>query len=93
MIATYDIPPHLKADPGRTRTCNLWFRRPTPYPLGHRASAYQMDVGDHPKVRGHQLFEITEVRPDEVEASQVEPWFTSKKLQRLAAAYCSAAAC
>ena len=31
---------HLPAkenDPGRTRTCNLWFRRPTPYPLGHRA--------------------------------------------------------
>ncbi len=27
-----------KYDPGRTRTCNLWFRRPTPYPLGHRAS-------------------------------------------------------
>jgi len=27
-------------DPGRTRTCNLWFRRPTPYPLGHRASGY-----------------------------------------------------
>ena len=26
-----------KYDPGRTRTCNLWFRRPTPYPLGHRA--------------------------------------------------------
>ena len=26
-----------KDDPGRTRTCNLWFRRPTPYPLGHRA--------------------------------------------------------
>ena len=25
-------------DPGRTRTCNLRFRRPTPYPLGHRAS-------------------------------------------------------
>ena len=25
-------------DPGRTRTCNLWFRRPTPYPLGHRAN-------------------------------------------------------
>ena len=25
-------------DPGRTRTCNLWFRRPTPYPLGHRTS-------------------------------------------------------
>ena len=27
----------LTNDPGRTRTCNLWFRRPTPYPLGHRA--------------------------------------------------------
>ena len=25
-------------DPGRTRTCNLWFRRPMPYPLGHRTS-------------------------------------------------------
>ena len=24
--------------PGRSRTCNLWFRRPTPYPLGHRVS-------------------------------------------------------
>ena len=23
---------------GRSRTCNLWFRRPTPYPLGHRVS-------------------------------------------------------
>ena len=27
----------MQNDPGRTRTCNLWFRRPTPYPLGHRA--------------------------------------------------------
>ena len=26
--------------PGRTRTCNLWFRRPTPYPLGHRATGH-----------------------------------------------------
>ena len=25
-----------KPDPGRTRACNLWFRIPTPYPLGHR---------------------------------------------------------
>ena len=25
-------------DPGRTRTYNLRFRRPMPYPLGHRAS-------------------------------------------------------
>ena len=25
-------------DPVRTRTCNLWFRRPTPYPLGHRTT-------------------------------------------------------
>ena len=30
--------PKVKYDPGRTQTCNLWFRRPTPYPLGHRAS-------------------------------------------------------
>lgn len=28
----------MQSDPGRTRTCNLWFRRPTPYPLGHRAA-------------------------------------------------------
>ena len=27
-----------KNDPGRTRTYNLRFRRPMPYPLGHRAS-------------------------------------------------------
>ena len=27
-----------RSDPGRTRACNLWFRRPTPYPLGHRTS-------------------------------------------------------
>jgi hypothetical protein len=29
-------------DPGRTRTCNLWFRRPTPYPLGHRTDEYYL---------------------------------------------------
>ena len=29
-------------DPGRIRTCNLWFRRPTPYPLGHRAMSVDM---------------------------------------------------
>ena len=27
-----------KTDPGRTRTYNLRFRRPMPYPLGHRAA-------------------------------------------------------
>ena len=27
-------------DPGRTRTCNLRFRRPTPYPLGHKADSF-----------------------------------------------------
>ena len=32
------LPGVEKRDPGRTRTCNLWFRRPTPYPLGHRAA-------------------------------------------------------
>ena len=31
-------PVEIENDPGRTRTCNLWFRRPTPYPLGHRAN-------------------------------------------------------
>ena len=30
--------PHssISDDPGRTRACNLWFRRLTPYPLGRR---------------------------------------------------------
>ena len=36
MAIQYDT--HRCNDPGRTRTCNLWFRRPTPYPLGHRAA-------------------------------------------------------
>ena len=27
-----------KNDPGRTWTCNLRCRKPTPYPLGHRAN-------------------------------------------------------
>ena len=30
-----------KTDPGETRTCNLWFRRSTPYPFGHRADAFE----------------------------------------------------
>ncbi len=34
---------HLGYDPGRTRTCNLRFRGPTPYPLGHRASCSRRD--------------------------------------------------
>ena len=29
-------------DPSRTRTCNLWFRKPTSYPLGHGASAVRL---------------------------------------------------
>ena len=29
-----------KNDPGKTRACNLWFRGPTPYPLGHRTAPY-----------------------------------------------------
>ena len=28
----------LQSAPGRTRACNIWFRRPTPSPLGHMAS-------------------------------------------------------
>ena len=36
---------------GRTRTCNLWFRRPTPYPLGHRASVCEPS-GELPSKEG-----------------------------------------
>ena len=35
-------------DPGRTRACNLWFRRPTPYPLGHRATCMSFLGRQHP---------------------------------------------
>ena len=31
-------------DPGTTRACNLWFRRPTPYPLGHRTSCESLGL-------------------------------------------------
>ena len=31
-------------DPGRTRASNLWFRRPTPYPLGHRTSCESLGL-------------------------------------------------
>ena len=41
-FAAHAYSPTVKNDPGRTRTCNLWFRRPTPYPLGHRASQEQV---------------------------------------------------
>ena len=34
--------PEKRSDHGRTRTYNLRFRRPTPYPLGH--AAYREDV-------------------------------------------------
>ena len=39
--------PHQRAahDSGRTRARNLWFRRPTPYPLGH--SAHAISCRDH----------------------------------------------
>ena len=30
----------IENDPGKTRACNLWFRGPTPYPLGHRTAPY-----------------------------------------------------
>ena len=33
------VPLAAAYDPGSTRACNLWFRRPTPYPLGHRTFA------------------------------------------------------
>ena len=35
---------HKPTDPPRTRTWNLRLRRPTPYPLGQRASACSMAV-------------------------------------------------
>ena len=41
-VATNKIPPK-RVDPGRTRACNLWFRRPTPYPLGHRTTCQWPD--------------------------------------------------
>ena len=43
-----------ESDPGRTRACNLWFRRPTPYPLGHRASDMLfVQPSDITKTRDH----------------------------------------
>ena len=45
-------------DPGRTRTCNLWFRRPTPYPLGHRT-----DTGVEAIRVGHTQHEAPEAAP------------------------------
>ena len=59
-------------DPGRTRTCNLWFRRPTPYPLGHRATCSltcMMFTSPVPRPRQHKkqsnakMFESVEVHP------------------------------
>ena len=41
-FAIQRIHTNTKCDPGRTRTCNLWFRRPTPYPLGHRANGFPL---------------------------------------------------
>ena len=32
------LPKNVSNDPGAARTCNLWLRRPTPYPLAGRAS-------------------------------------------------------
>ena len=39
-------------DSGRTRACSLWFRRPTPHPLGHRAHVLQRKDHDG-MVRAH----------------------------------------
>ena len=41
----------LQNDPGRTRTYNLRFRRPMPYPLGHRT----IDVGIMLKKLSHRV--------------------------------------
>ena len=42
-----------KDDHGRTRTYNLRFRRPTPYPLGHAAAMAERAVSIAPR-SGHQ---------------------------------------
>ena len=38
-----------KNDPARTRTWNLRFRRPMPYPLGHRATLLKQLLKRHNK--------------------------------------------
>ena len=37
-------PRKASVDHGRTRTCNLRFRRPTPYPLGHATSCLSVTI-------------------------------------------------
>ena len=54
--------PGAKFDPCRTRTCNLWFRRPTPYPLGHRA-ARTLISRINTSFRGRQTGECTGAYP------------------------------
>ena len=44
-------------DPVRTQTCNLRFRRPTPYPLGHRATC------DFPRVSCQEQYRTTIISP------------------------------
>ena len=36
-VGSCHIASYFSHDLGKTRACNLWLRRPTPYPLGHRA--------------------------------------------------------
>ena len=54
--------PGAKFDPGRTRACNLWFRRPTPYPLGHRAARTLISRINSSR-RGRQTGECTGAHP------------------------------
>ena len=47
-------------DPGRTWTCNLRCRKPTPYPLGHRADVVKRGKKDVPEkhLEMHQFCKI-----------------------------------
>ena len=56
-------------DPGRTRTCNLWFRRPPPYPLGHRTS---WNTGSRP--RQLQMPPSLELVVSGIECAHEELW-------------------
>ena len=58
-----------KLDPGRTRPCNLWFRRPTPYPLGHR-TLHAGPRKDHSELGARKKIKTKE---EKMTAGGVEP--------------------
>ena len=52
---TYNIYRNETFDHGRTRTYNLRFRRPTPYPLGHAAACFSSAAKPLPVTRDKQI--------------------------------------